>query len=84
MKLHSKVEPLVWRLARSFGTNRQTFCYFYISIRFILSLHNILFQELKKQFKKKSMLLLPEKHPSVANAHSRFVELNNAFITVSF
>ena len=49
-----------------------------------LSLHNILFQELKKQFKKKSMLLLPEKHPSVANAHSRFVELNNAFITVSF
>ena len=26
--------------------------------------------------------MLPEKHPSVANAHSRFVELNNSFVTV--
>jgi hypothetical protein len=30
------------------------------------------------------MNLLPEKHPSVANAHSRFVELQNAFVTVRF
>ena len=30
------------------------------------------------------MSLLPEKHPSVANAHSRFQELNEAFVKVKY
>ena len=42
-----------------------------------------LLQELKRQFKKRSIALLPEKHPSYANAHSRFEELNAAFVKVN-
>ena len=29
-------------------------------------------KELKKAFKKKSLAMLPEKHPTIANAHSQF------------
>ena len=39
-------------------------------------------KELRKAFKKKSILLLPEKHPSSPNAHSRFEQLNDAFLKV--
>ena len=33
-------------------------------------------------FKKKSLTLLPEKHPALLNAHSRFEELNSAYVEV--
>ena len=39
-------------------------------------------KELKKCFKKKSLAMLPEKHPTVANAHSQFEEVNTAFVKV--
>ena len=39
-------------------------------------------KELKKAFKKKSLTMLPEKHPTVANAHSQFEEVNEAFVKV--
>ena len=39
-------------------------------------------KELKKCFKKKSLAMLPEKHPTVANAHSRFEEVNHSFVEV--
>ena len=39
-------------------------------------------KELKKCFKKKSLAMLPEKHPTVANAHSRFEEVNLSFVEV--
>jgi hypothetical protein len=39
-------------------------------------------KDLRRQFKKRSIALLPEKHPSLANAHSRFEELNAAFVKV--
>ena len=38
--------------------------------------------ELKKNFKKKSLAMLPEKHPTIANAHSQFEEVNDAFVKV--
>ena len=38
--------------------------------------------ELKKNFKKKSLAMLPEKHPTIANAHSQFEEVNEAFVKV--
>ena len=38
--------------------------------------------ELKKYFKKKSLAMLPEKHPTIANAHSQFEEVNEAFVKV--
>ena len=40
-------------------------------------------KELKKAFKKRSLAMLPEKHPTVANAHSKFEEVNEAFLEVS-
>ena len=40
-------------------------------------------KELRKMFKKKSIAMLPEKHPTVPNAHSRFEEVNSAFVSVS-
>ena len=40
-------------------------------------------KELRKMFKKKSKAMLPEKHPTVPNAHSRFEEVNSAFVSVS-
>ena len=39
-------------------------------------------KELRKAFKKKSLAMLPEKHPTVANAHSQFEEVNTAFVKV--
>jgi DnaJ-class molecular chaperone len=39
-------------------------------------------KELKKAFKKKSLAMLPEKHPTIANAHSQFEEINEAFTKV--
>ena len=39
-------------------------------------------KELKKAFKKKSLTMLPEKHPTVANSHSQFEEVNEAFVEV--
>ena len=43
---------------------------------------NINLKEVKRHFKKKSMAMLPEKHPTVANAHTRFEEINSAFVKV--
>ena len=40
-------------------------------------------KDLRKAFKKKSILLLPERHPSAPNAHSRFEELNASFVKVN-
>ena len=39
-------------------------------------------KDLRKAFKKKSILLLPEKHPDARNAHSKFEEVNCAFAKV--
>ena len=39
-------------------------------------------RELRRIFKRKSLALLPEKHPTVPNAHSRFEELISAFVQV--
>ena len=39
-------------------------------------------KECRKMFKRKSIAMLPEKHPTVPNAHSRFEEINIAFIEV--
>ena len=39
-------------------------------------------KELKKAFKRKSLSMLPEKHPTIANAHSQFEEVNEAFLKV--
>ena len=43
---------------------------------------NLSIKELRKSFKRKSLAMLPEKHPTVANAHSRFEEVNSAFVKV--
>ena len=40
-------------------------------------------KDLRKMFKRKSIAMLPEKHPTVPNAHSRFEEVNVAFIEVT-
>ena len=40
-------------------------------------------KELRKIFKKRSLALLPERHPGTMNAHSIFEELNAAFLEVS-
>ena len=45
---------------------------------------NLTLKELRKLFKKKSLAMLPEKHPTVANAHSQFEEVNSAFVKVGF
>ena len=39
-------------------------------------------KECRKMFKRKSIAMLPEKHPTVPNAHSRFEEINLAFVEV--
>lgn len=39
-------------------------------------------KDLRKAFKKKSITMLPEKHPTVPNAHSRFEEIITAFVQV--
>ena len=40
-------------------------------------------KEIKRCFKKKSLAMLPEKHPTVLNAHTRFEEVNAAFVRVT-
>ena len=40
-------------------------------------------RELRRVFKKKSISMLPEKHPTVANAHSKFEEIITAFVQVN-
>ena len=39
-------------------------------------------KECRKMFKRKSIAMLPEKHPTVPNAHSQFEEINEAFVQV--
>ena len=39
-------------------------------------------KECRRMFKRKSIAMLPEKHPTVPNAHSRFEEINTAFVEV--
>ena len=39
-------------------------------------------KEIRKAFKKKSIMMLPEKHPTVPNAHTKFEEINAAFVKV--
>ena len=45
------------------------------------SLNNNL-RELRKLFKKRCLAMLPEKHPTVPNAHSKFEEVITAFVQV--
>ena len=45
---------------------------------------NLTLKELRKSFKRKSLAMLPEKHPTVANAHSQFEEVNSAFVKGGF
>ena len=40
------------------------------------------FRELRKLFKKRCLAMLPEKHPTVPNAHSKFEEVITAFVQV--
>ena len=39
-------------------------------------------KELRKAFKRKSLAMLPEKHPTVLNAHAMFEDINSAFVKV--
>ena len=39
-------------------------------------------KECRKMFKRKTIAKLPEKHPTVPNAHSRFENINFAFVEV--
>jgi lipopolysaccharide biosynthesis protein len=39
-------------------------------------------KELRKAFKRKSLAMLPEKHPTVVNAHAMFEDINSAFVKV--
>ena len=48
----------------------------------LASLEGLSRKDLKKAFRKRSLALLPEKHPSLVNAHSRFEDLNSAFVEV--
>ena len=41
-------------------------------------------KDLRKAFKKKSIIHLPEKHPDSPKAHSTFEKLNDAFVKVGF
>ena len=43
---------------------------------------NSTFRELRKLFKKRCLAMLPEKHPTVPNAHSKFEEVITAFVQV--
>ena len=40
-------------------------------------------RELRRAFKRKSISMLPEKHPTVPNAHSKFEEIITAFVQVT-
>ena len=39
-------------------------------------------RELRRMFKRRSIAMLPEKHPTVPNAHSKFEEIITAFVQV--
>ena len=39
-------------------------------------------RELRRAFKRRSISMLPEKHPTVPNAHSKFEEIITAFVQV--
>ena len=45
---------------------------------------NLTSKELQRSFKKKSLAMLPEKHPTVTNAHSQFEEVDLAFVKECF
>ena len=47
-----------------------------------VDLRNVSLKELKKIFKRRSLAMLPEKHPNVPNAHSRFEEITQTFVQV--
>ena len=49
----------------------------------ILEQTDLNLRELRRAFKKKSLAMLPEKHPTVANAHTQFEEVNASFVTVN-
>ena len=40
-------------------------------------------KDVRKAFKRKSLAMLPEKHPSIVNAHAIFEDINYAFLKVS-
>ena len=44
--------------------------------------NDVSLKELRRAFKKRSLAMLPEKHPTVANAHTQFEEVNAAFVKV--
>ena len=44
---------------------------------------DVTMKELRKSFKRKSLAMLPEKHPTVVNAHAVFEDINSAFIQVT-
>ena len=46
------------------------------------SLAGLVPRDLRKVFRKRSLQLLPERHPGTMNAHSIFEELNTAFLEV--
>ena len=39
-------------------------------------------KDVRKAFKRKSLAMLPEKHPSIVNAHAIFEDINYAFLKV--
>ena len=49
----------------------------------LTTLEGLTRKELRKIFKKRSLTLLPERHPGTMNAHSIFEEFNAAFLEVS-
>ena len=48
----------------------------------LASLEGLNTRDLRKAFRKRSLQLLPERHPGTMNAHSTFEELNTAFLEV--
>ena len=48
----------------------------------IEDVENFSLKDVKKAFKRKSVTMLPEKHPTVANAHTKFEEVNASFVKV--
>ena len=40
-------------------------------------------KDVRKAFKRKSLAMLPEKHPNIVNAHAIFEDINYAFLKVS-
>ena len=54
----------------------------YVGISDSVSYRHRHWQLTSKVFKKRSLAQLPEKHPALLNAHSRFEELNSAYVEV--